>query len=201
MGKEFRVIKELATVSATAIELAAVNRLICAETSSVDFHDEYGSLLSDIVNTYQVVLDFLQPVADIQDRGQFDQQFATTWSQYEEKFNSALSEPRINAEFTFEKYLQFRKRKEVKTNYPPLKAAFTRLHDFIDKWIDNDIWLAMSIDLAFKQLRVVLGEVDGLYKGDPDEAYALYQSSAGCISEYLSIIASSLEKIRNERAA
>jgi len=46
MGREFKVIKELATISATAVEFAAVNRIICQEIPSPDFRLYRPELLS-----------------------------------------------------------------------------------------------------------------------------------------------------------
>ncbi len=195
MGKEFKVLKELATVSATITELAAVNRILCAEIPSTEFRADYDSLISDIRNTYGSVWDTLQPLLALLDAETFPLQFDALHQWYGERHLVALSEPRFNAEFTYEKYLQFRKRKEVKTGYPPLKAAFSRLHDFIDKWIDNDIWLAMSIDVLLKHLNLVLDEVALLKKSDGEEALALYQSVLGGFGPFLAIIADALESL------
>jgi len=195
MGREFKVIKELATISATAVEFAAVNRIICQEIPSPDFRREYDSLITDIRATYQVVLDILQPVADITAPEAFNSQFTITYNRYKEHYQAALSEPRVYAEFTFEKYLQFRKRKEVKTSFPMLKMVFARLHDLIDKWIDNDIWLAMSIDLMLKQLNICLDHVADACKSDPEEAYALYQACTGGFSIYLGIVSEAVKEL------
>ena len=195
MGREFKVIKELATISATAVEFAAVNRIICQQIPSLDFRREYDSLISDIKATYQVVLDILQPVADITAPEAFNSQFTNTYNWYKEHYPAALSEPRVYAEVTFEKYLQFRKRKEVKTSFPMLKGVFARLHDLIDKWIDNDIWLAMSIDLMLKQLSICLDDVADTFKSDPEEAYALYQACAGGFATYLGIVSGAVKEL------
>jgi hypothetical protein len=101
----------------------------------------------------------------------------------------------VYAEFTFEKNLQFRKRKEVKTSYPLLKATFARLQDLIDKWIDNDIWLAMSIDIVLKQLNLCLDDIAEAYKGDPEEAYGVYVSCVGGFGPYLAMISAALSEL------
>ena len=193
MGREFKIIKETASISATMAEFAAVDRFIRAEISSAGFLSEYDSLLLDIVNTYRVVIDTFEPLLVCCDLQLFREKFNTAFADYEQQYQPALSAPRVNAEFTFEKYLQFRKLKEVQTGYPVLKAAFARLHDLIDKWIDNDIWLAMSIDTVFKMLFLVLQEVRQLQQADIEEAFNLYFSCVGCLEPYVNMMRSYLD--------
>ena len=192
MGKEFKILKELATISATALELSAVNRLICREIPLGDFRCEYDSLIRDIRNTYQGLIETLQPLTDLaaetDSTATFTDGFAACTEAFKSSYVAALSEPRINAEYTFEKYLQFRKRKEVKTTYPPLQAAFVRFHDLIDKWIDNDIWLAMCIDVVLKQLNLFVDDVAQACQRDPEEGAALYLSCVDQLSPYLLIL-------------
>lgn len=152
MGIEFTICKEMATISVTAEELATADAFIREEITSGDFLAEYDSLLSDIVDSYRVVLSILRPMTELDSFASFAANFTNLRESYSNSYQPALSKPRINAEFTFQKYLQFRKRKETQTNYQVLKNAFSRLHDFIDKWIDNDIWLAMTIDSLLKML-------------------------------------------------
>lgn len=194
MGKEFKVIKETATVCATIIELAAINKRIRTEITTPDFYEEYDSLLKDILSTYQAFVSILKPLTACTDATEFAEQFPALAEQYEAGYQQALSVARINAEYTFEKYLQFRKRKELKTQYPPLKASFSRLHDLIDKWIDNDIWLAMSIDTVLKMLNLVVTEVKENSVKDIDNAYGLYTASIGTLVPMLNGIEEELEK-------
>lgn len=188
MGIEFTITKDLATISATIAELSAVNTIICEEIGSADFQQEYASLLSDILNTYRVVNRTLQPLVEINSPVLFRQQFDECFKVYGATYQRALSEPRINAEFTFEKYLQFRKRKETKTSYPILKRCFSRLHDFIDKWIDNDIWLAMTIDTLLKMINRLLGEIAEANSKDAESAFAMYASLFNTLPPLLAII-------------
>ena len=94
MANEFKALKELATVSATVSELAGVNSVICSELDSADFRSEYDSLLQDVVNTYQVVIDIIEPLMALNDRSQFDSQFAELSSWYAQHYQKALSPPR-----------------------------------------------------------------------------------------------------------
>jgi len=148
-----------------------------------------------VLNSYGVVTRTLSPLVELSSAEAFQDEFAPTREAYERIYQAALSEPRVNAEYTYEKYLQFRKLREVGTGYPPLKRAFSRLHDFIDKWIDNDIWLAMTIDTLLKQVQRLLAEVAEMQKSDGDAALLMYQSSIGCLQPYLQIIEDRLEEL------
>jgi len=199
MGIEFQVIKDIGTISATLSEVAAVNKVICEEISSENFHKEYESLLFDILQSYRLVVDTLQPLLSIKTAEVFNEHFSKVFADYGERYQATHSETRVNAEFTFEKNLQFRKRKEVKTSYPSLKKSFSRLHDFIDKWIDNDIWLCMTIDTLLKMLFRHLTEVSELYKKDEEMAFGLYCSCVHNLIPFMQIIEQDLNNIDTTR--
>lgn len=195
MGDEFKLVKDLATISATAAELAAVNRLITREIDSQDFLSEYNDLLLDITDTYLGLDNILQPLLAIDSQVVFDQRFLEVVAWYRDNYQPALSQPRVNAENTFQKYLQFRKRRETKTSYPLLKSAFARLHYFIDKWIDNDIWLALTIDALLKTFNRLLSELAEAASKDPEQAFAVFTSLTGSLTPYLAIIQNALQDI------
>ena len=186
MGAEFMALKEMATISATCTELAAVNELICAETGPGDFQIQYQDLLTDVLNTYRLILAALTPLTALTGRPAFKTGLANMVAEFSTSLPVTTNEARNNAEFTYEKNLQFRKRAEVKTSYPILKNAFGRLHDFIDKWIDNDIWLVMSLDNLLKRLLRHLEDVQAMQAKDNEMAYAMYLSCAGQLGPYVS---------------
>ena len=197
MGTEFSMMKDLATISATLGELSAVQQLIREEIDSPEFLGEFDLLLIDIVDTYEVVADILRPLVKLSEFSSYQQSFEPHWKQFNANYQKALSKPRINAEFTFEKYLQFRKLKATKTSYPPLKRAFGRLHDLVDKWIDNDIWLAMTIDSLLKKLFNFLAEVAELHSQDPSSAFSLYRSCVGGFASNLAAMDEGCSDIRS----
>lgn len=188
MGKEITILKELATISMTSAELASVHELICDEIDTPDFNGAIDDLMSDMVNTYQLVLDNLYPFARIASMAHFEAEFTRCYDAYITGLNRNLSIPRINAELTYEKTLQFRKRWEVKTSYPILKIAFARLLEYIDKWHDNDIWLSMNIDLLLKTWSRFISDVNELRQKDSGLAFAQYDSVARHLPGYLHII-------------
>ena len=195
MGTEFRVIKEMATITATLLEVASIDKLIGSELSPGSFNDLYRDLLLDIIDTYQGVQRIVSPLVEADHAKGFSERFPGLKDWFSDSYQQALSVPRINAETTFQKYLQFRKRKEMQTKYPPLKAAFSRLHDIIDKWIDNDIWLAMSIDGMLKTLNLFLGDAEVALTRDKEEGYALYHSCIGNLAPHLLIMDKALESL------
>ena len=195
MGTELNCLKELATVSMSAVELAAVDKVIMTHINDPSFRQDYQSLLKDITNTYQLVLDNLQPLVDFRSEQEFGEGFDQMSQTFLNCYLKEISRPRVNAEFTYEKYLQFKKRKEVNTSYPVLKHHFARLHDFVDKWVDNDIWLAMTIDSLFKMTARLLNELSAAKNRDAEDAFIIYQSGLPAYQAYLDIIGRSLQQI------
>ncbi len=197
MGAEFTMIRELAIISATATEFESVHKIIIDEINSDNFCDKYASLVKDITASYSLLCSTLNPLICLNTKKSFDLSFSIEFKLYKERFQQALYQIRENAELTYEKYLQFRKLRETKTSYPSLKVAFSRLHNFIDKWIDNDIWLAMSIDNLFKLLNRHLTELQTQISKDPEIAYNLYKSSIEGFNVYTAQIESRIVMIES----
>ena len=195
MATEINCLKDLATISMTAVELAAVDKVIMRFIDDLSFRHDYQSLVQDISNSYQLVLDNLQPLVSFRSEQEFVEGFDQASQTFLNCYLKEISRPRINAELTYEKYLQFKKRKEVNTNYPLLKYQFARLHNFVDKWVDNDIWLAMTIDSLFKMTARLLNELSAAKQRDGEDAFVIYQSGLPCFQVYLDIIGRSLEQI------
>ena len=201
MGNEFSVFKELANISMSVSELAAVKTLIWEEVESPEFRLQFTDLLSDMVNSYQVVLKNLQPFAAIDTPELFSSEFDACRDELAQRYSVDNGIPRANAEFTYEKYLEFRQLKITQTSYPLLKTAFARLHGYIDKWLDNDIWLAMSIDVLFKMTFRVMEDIAQQKSKDPETAYKLFQSCATKLPAYLAIIEHNCQIIANGELA
>ncbi|MCG8313081.1 MAG: hypothetical protein MI976_07685 [Pseudomonadales bacterium] len=197
MANESNVFKELANISMSISELAAVKAIIWEEIESQEFRDQFADLLSDMVNSYQVVLKNLQPFAQINTPELFSQHFDTRRDELAQSYSVDNGIPRANAEFTYEKYLEFRQLKITRTSYPLLKVAFARLHAYIDKWLDNDIWLAMSIDVLFKMTFRVMEDIAQQKPKDSETAYKLFRSCAAKLPPYLAIIEHNCQIISN----
>lgn len=198
MGNELTFLKELANISMSVGELASVKKLIVDDIDDPAFIAILDDLLIDMVNSYQVVLTNLEPFAEIKTKEDFLNNFDQCIQRFTQRYNIDNGIPRANAEFTYEKYLEFRKLKIANTSYPILKKAFSRLHDYIDKWLDNDIWLAMSIDVVFKMCFRIMDDIAQLKKKDPDDAFSLFYSLARNIPDYLWIIENNCKLIAGE---
>jgi len=178
----------MATVSATATELRAVAEALYVTSHKQEFKQELTSLLDEILQSYEVVLEHFQPLCAFNDPVVFEKGFPQLAQAFADDYLTVISLPRIYAELTFQKHLQFWKLKETQTKHPLLSNLFTRLKAFIDKWIDNDIYLAMTIDSLFKSAHRVVGEVNELLLQDAELGYLAYQCSLGQLTAYLNII-------------
>jgi hypothetical protein len=84
--------------------------------------------------------------------------------------------------------MALRNYKETQTAYPLLKRTFTRLDEFIDKWITNDAWLAMSIENLLKMLHNFLNEVAELKQKDPTDAFTIFQAAMVALRPYFALL-------------
>lgn len=188
MGIEFSILKDLATITNTAVELSAINQTIKNSIKTPSFVADYNALISDINGCYKVVINNLEPMFAISTESEFKERFQSIYRYYIESYLSEISRPREYAECVYEKNLQFRKLKEVNTSFPILKRNFCRLHELIDKWLDNDIWLAMTIDSLFKLLARFLNEVNDIADKDLEDAFLVYYSGTAALFEYFHIL-------------
>jgi hypothetical protein len=84
--------------------------------------------------------------------------------------------------------MALREYKETQTAYPLIKRTFARLDEFIDKWITNDSWLAMSIENLLKMLHRFLNEVAELKQKDPSDAFTIFQAVMGALRPYYALL-------------
>lgn len=193
MGIEFNILKDLATINNTAVELASINRILKSHVSNPVFITDYDALVGDIARCYKVVINNLEPLVVLQTAAEFEAAFAQEYQGYIERYLSEISRPREYAEMVYLKNLQFWKHKEVKTGFPLLARNYARLHEIIDKWLDNDIWLALTIDSLFKLLARLLNEVNEVFSKDPEDAFLLFQGGVAGLAAYLSILKQQVE--------
>ncbi len=195
MGLEFNLLKDMATINNTALELVSVDRVIRSHIGNAAFLTEYCSLVSDINICYQVVIENLEPFMEIQTEADFEEKFAGVYRHFIDHYLTEISRPRVHAEFVYEKNLQFRKLKEVSTGFPILKRSFTRLHEIVDKWLDNDIWLAMTIDSLFKLLARLLNEINETAEKDSETAFLVYQGGVTSLAVYMMLLKQQVEQL------
>ena len=189
MGIEFTITKELASISVTATELAAIGTLVRSQIASRDFLAQFDPLLDSIAGAYDVVTGLLQPFAALRDEADFKRDFAACHTHYKAVYLKEASRPRLFTEQAFQQYQILKTCRELQTGFPLLKRTFTRLDELIDKWIDNDCWLVMNMDTVFKLLHRLLNEFETMRIKDPDEAWLLYRQAFDGFEPYLAILA------------
>ena len=108
MGVEFNLYKDIATITNTAVELVAIDRIVRSHIRNPDFLAEYNALLGEVSSCYQVVIDNVEPFLEGVVEEKFSEQFHPAYSYYINCYLSEISRPREYAERCYEKNLQFR---------------------------------------------------------------------------------------------
>jgi len=188
MGFELDIDRELATISATLIELSSIHGIISTLVRDEEFNRQYSGIIDELAKSYHVVGDNLQGFTALQTEAEFVAGFDDCHASYSDCYLMEISKPRACGEAAYEAYLMLKTLKQSKTTYPLLKRSFDRMDHFIDKWVDNDAWLAMSIDHMFKRLKNLLTEISALKQKDPEDAFLIYKAAFGDFSIYLDII-------------
>lgn len=195
MGIELDITKELATISATMLELAAITNTVNSEMGDSDFNRRFNKIVDDIGNSYDTVTDNLLPLAAFDSEEAFVTGFDAAHAAYSGCYLNEISRPRSSGEDAYEEYLVLQTAKEFKTGFPLLKRSFDRFKQFFDKWVDNDAWLAMSVDNLFKRLKLLLTEIETLKQKDASDAYVIYRSAFDSFSPYLDMMKGGREKL------
>ena len=188
MGVEFNIMRELATVCVTASELAAIEHLVKSELKKPDFVEQFDKMTGAIGECYSVVVANVQPWLDITDESTFCEKFDSVHADYKATYLSITNRPRVASEQAYNEYILLREFKETQTAYPLLKRTFVRLDEFIDKWITNDAWLAMSIENLLKMLHRFLNEVADLKQKDPSDAFIIFQAAMVALRPYYALL-------------
>ena len=188
MGIELIIAEELATASATLTELSSISRVLNSLIKSENFRIPYYNMLSELAGCYQVIIDNLTSFCTLDNETAFTTHFEAYRTAFSECYLNEISKPRSHSDEAYEIYLELMTLKESKTGYPLLKQIFARLDAFIDKWVTNDAWLAMSIDNLFKRVHRLLNEIAELKQKDAEDAFILYQSTFTEIAAFLMLI-------------
>lgn len=188
MGIELLMTRELANICVTATEMASITRILGSEIKNRDFCSQFNKILSDLEQSYQVVATNLRPLAELDSDVRFDEDFDSRCQAYQACYLNESGKPRAYLDSAYEHYLVMQGMKESQTGYPILKRTFVRLDEFVDKWITNDAWLAMSVDNLFKLLNRLLNEVAETKRKDSDDAFLLYDAAFSAFNPYLTLI-------------
>jgi hypothetical protein len=188
MGVELNIVRELATVCVTASELAAIENLIKSELKKPAFVEQLNKMAGAIGECYEVTLTNIQPWLEMTNETEFCENFDTAHANYKATYLGMSNQPRVASERAYIAYMTLREYKETQTAYPLIKRTFVRLDEFIDKWITNDAWLAMSIENLLKMLHRFLNEVAELKQKDPDDAFIIFQAMTAALRPYCALL-------------
>jgi len=188
MGTELTIARELANIGATLTELSSVAGIVNGEIRNGDFSRRFNRMLDQLAMCYDTVIANLQPFCELDSDRSFAAGFDDRYSAYRDCCLKEVSKPRRFSDDAYEEYLVLKTLKQSKTGFPLLKRTFGRLDEFVDKWVTNDAWLAMSIDTLFKMLHRLLNEVDGIRQKDPDDAWQVYEAAFTGFDAHLALI-------------
>ncbi|AEF99271.1 hypothetical protein [Methylomonas methanica] len=188
MALELKLIKELATVCVTASELAAIETLIKGELAKPAFVEQFDKMSSSISECYKVTVAVISPWLEISNEAEFNSRFDVAYADFKATYLNITNRPRVASEQAYLDYMLLREFKETQTAYPLLKITFVRLDEFIDKWITNDAWLAMTIENFVKMLYRFLTEIAEMKQKDPTDAFAIYHALMLALHPYYALL-------------
>ncbi len=188
MGVELNIVRELVTVCVTASELTAIENLIKGELAMPAFVEQFDKMADAISECYAITAANLQPWLDINTESKFCEKFDAAHADYKATYLGITNRPRVACDQAYKEYMLLKEFKETQTAYPLLKRSFVRLDEFIDKWITNDAWLAMTIENLFKMLNRFLNEVAELKQKDPTDAFTIYQAAMVALQPYYAVL-------------
>lgn len=188
MGVELKLTRELATVCVTASELAAIEMLIKGELGKPAFVGQFDKMVDAIGECYQVTIANIVSWLEMTNESEFINQYDTAYADFKATYLTITNRPRLASERAYIEYMLLREYQETQTAYPLLKLTFARLDEFIDKWITNDAWLAMTIENFVKMLYRFLTEVAELKQKDPTDAFAIFRALMVALRPYCALL-------------
>lgn len=188
MGVELKITRELATVCVTQGEWKAIETLIKGELTKPTFVEQFDKIGLSINECYSVTTAVISPWLSLSNETEFCTRFDAAYADFKATYLTITNRPRVASERAYLDYMLLREFKETQTAYPLLKLTFARMDEFIDKWITNDAWLAMSIENFVKMLYRFLTEVAELKQKDPTDAFAIYQALMSALRPFVGLL-------------
>ena len=189
MGIELTIARELANLDVTLAELLSLSGIVNGQMRNSDFLDLFNGMVADLARGYEAVSLNLSPLSALDSEDSFAADFDDRYAAYNGCYLHEISKPRACLDEAYEKYLVLKTLKESRTGFPLLKRTFGRLDEFVDKWVTNDAWLAMSIDTLFKMIQRLLNEIDGIKLKDPEDAWLIYSTAFADFDARIALIA------------
>ncbi len=195
MGFEFKINEELATISVTATELSSITSSITGLIKNADFLQKFNEIVAEIDKSYSVVIESFTPFISLDSEELFFRFFDERNEAFKGHYLLDVSKPRKYCDNVYDAYIQLLHTKEAKSNFPPLKRNFERLHTFYDKWVTNDCLLGMSIDGVLKLMNRLLNEIGELKQKDVEDSYAVFASALADFQGYLDQIQAKSDQV------
>lgn len=188
MGYEFKINKELASLSNTASEWLSIAEVVNGQIPSGPFHDQFNQMIKELSGCYELMVKNLRQLAELDSEAAFVNGFDGLLEAYRGYYLQEASKPRPFADEAYEIFLDLSLTKEFNTSYPLLHRTFYRLTEFVDKWVTNDAWIVMSSDIVFKTMLRFLQEIETLKKQDSEDAFIVFQSAMNRFLSYADLI-------------
>jgi len=188
MTSIYNINEELCSIALTSTELLSVSKIITRTIKKEEFVRQYAYVVSEINKSYCVLDDLLSPFYQLDSESKFTDNFHNMFMTFKDTYLLEISKPRKYCDNVYDPYIELMKNKEAKTGYPLLKNQFSRLNKLYDKWINNDVYLAMSIDRVVKLIHNVLKDILMLTENDIEDAFVYFSSSLEDFSAYLTLI-------------
>lgn len=195
MGLEFSVNKELASASATLVELVSITQAIQTQLGKGEFIGQFNGIMAALHSCYCVIEDNFKPWLAIDSQTSFEERFDGLYEQYAANFLKEASKARPTVEQIYEQYQELKQLKEFKSSFPMLKWAVSRLDDYIDKWIDNDTWFMMTLDRIFKMFNRFLIEIGDFKRKDAEDAFTIFALARSDFTVFVSAVEQKLAEL------
>jgi len=196
MSKVFKINEELANIAVISTELYSSSKSILNYTKNDNFNRLFEKIIIEINKAYTVIDNSFSPFYQIDNEQELIDSFDHLYKSFSENYLMEISKPRKFFDNIYEDFLELQQCKEAKSKFPMLKYHFDRFVTLYDKQIDNDAYLAMSIDRVIKLQNVLLKEIAELKSKDTEDALLVLSFSFADFSDYLNITKNNNGKIQ-----
>jgi hypothetical protein len=111
MGLGFSVNKELASTSATLVELVSITQAIQTQLGKGGFVGQYNRIMAALHTCYCVIEGNFKPWLAIDSQTAFDERFDGLYEQYAANFLKEASKARPTVEYIYEQYQELKQLK------------------------------------------------------------------------------------------
>ena len=195
MSMEFQINEELASIAVTSTELYSASRNILGLVRSKDFIQGFTETVAEINQAFEVLHNSFAPFTQINDETSFTANFIRLYQNFTNNYLLEISKPRKYFDNVYETFIELQQTKEAKSKFPLLSHHYSRFAKLYDKQVDNDAYLAMSIDRVIKLQNRLLKNTAELMEKDPEDAFFLFHSAFTDFSDYLNVTYNNSEKI------